>query len=279
MFVAAAFCPQPPLLVPELAAGAAGELAGLRAACDEAVRRLLAAGAERLYVLGAGPRAAYHRRGGRGTLAGFGVAVPLRLGQPAQATGGPDGGAPGTDGHGRGVAGPAAGGLAAGSLATGDPDGGGPDGDGELPVPLGLGGWLLERAGRYPPVAGVVAGPDGSLPPDVLADLELTGPAGLLVMGDGSGRRDEGAPGYLDPRAVPYDDSAAVALASGDPAALAAVDPVLGAKLLAAGAPAWRAAGGLLAGGLLAGGRYAAELLYAGAPYGVAYLVASWRRR
>src|SRR5262249_39113342 len=162
---------------------------------------------------------------------------------------GPAGRALDADGHGRGVAGLVAGGLAAGSPATGDPDGGGPDGDGELPVPLGLGGWLLERAGRYPPVAGVVAGLDGSRPPDVLADLELTGPAGLLVMGDGSGRRDEGAPGYLDPRAAPYDDSAAAALASGDPAALAAVDPVLGAELLAAGAPAWRAAGGPLGGG------------------------------
>lgn len=38
--VSAAVCPHPPLLVPEMAGAAAGELDGLRDACDEAVRRL-----------------------------------------------------------------------------------------------------------------------------------------------------------------------------------------------------------------------------------------------
>jgi len=238
--VAAAFCPQPPLLVPELAAGAAPELAGLRAACDEAVRRLLAAGPQRLYVLGAGTRPACHPHGGLGTMAGFGVDVPLRLGSPVR--GGP-GSAP----------------------AASDRQ----DARDELPLPLGLGGWLLERAGVHPPVVGVLAGPGGELPP-----LELAGPAGLLVMGDGSARRDGRSPGYPDPRAVPYDEAVGAALASGDPATLRALDVRLGAGLLAAGAAAWRAAGALLA-----GGRYDAELLYAGAPYGVGYLVAGWRRR
>ncbi len=37
-----AFCPHPPLLIPALAAGAAGELDDLRAACDVAVGTLLA---------------------------------------------------------------------------------------------------------------------------------------------------------------------------------------------------------------------------------------------
>jgi hypothetical protein len=50
--IAAAVCPHPPLLVPELAAGAAAELAGLRAACDAAVRRLGHARADRLITVG-----------------------------------------------------------------------------------------------------------------------------------------------------------------------------------------------------------------------------------
>jgi hypothetical protein len=227
VIVATAFCPQPPLLVPELAAGAAPELADLRAACDEAVQRLLAAGSQRLYVLGAGPQPVCYPYGRLGTMAGFGVDVPLRLGSPA------------------------------------------PDAADELPLPLGLGGWLLERAGAHLPVVGVLAGPGGELPP-----LELAGPAGLLVMGDGSARRDGRSPGYPDPRAVPYDEAVTAALASGDPAALRALDVGLGARLLAAGAPAWRAAGELLA-----GGRYDAELQYAEAPYGVGYVVAGWRQR
>jgi hypothetical protein len=275
VILATAFCPQPPLLVPELAAGAAPELAGLRAACDEAVRRMLAAGPQRLYVLGAGPRPACYPYGGLGTMAGFGVDVSLRLGSPLRGRSGPavavsGRSAPVPSGSvrpvpaatvaGRGLPAP----LAAPGLGEASPDAAG-----ELPLPLGLGGWLLERAGAYLPVVGVLAGPGGELPP-----LELAGPAGLLVMGDGSACRDGRSPGYPDPRAVPYDEAVTVALATGDPAALCALDVALGARLLAAGAPVWRAAGALLAGGW-----YDAEVLYAEAPYGVGYLVAGWRRR
>jgi hypothetical protein len=51
--VAAAVCPHPPLLVPEIAAGAAGELDGLRTACAAAVDSLLAARPDTLVVIGA----------------------------------------------------------------------------------------------------------------------------------------------------------------------------------------------------------------------------------
>lgn len=53
--VAAAVCPHPPLLVPEVASGAAPELDTARAACANAVAELLAAGPDRLVVVGAGP--------------------------------------------------------------------------------------------------------------------------------------------------------------------------------------------------------------------------------
>src|SRR4051812_21729328 len=51
--VAAAVCPHPPLLIPELAAGAAFELDPLRAACFTAVDRL--ADADTLLIVGSGP--------------------------------------------------------------------------------------------------------------------------------------------------------------------------------------------------------------------------------
>ena len=242
MFVAAAFCPHPPLLVPELAAGAAVELDGLRAACDDAVRRLLTAGPQRLYVLGAGPRAGVHGPSDHGSLAGYGVDVRVRLGPPTR----------------------------------GSADG--------LPLSVAVGAWLLGRAGDHPPAVGVQVGPDGTFPvvdggaavgsDGAFPVVDGDAPVGLLVMGDGSARRTESAPGYVDPRAVPYDDAVTAALRSGDPAELRVLDPALGAELLAAGPTAWRAAGGLLD-----GGRYDAELLYAGAPYGVGYFVASWIRR
>lgn len=72
--VAAAVCPHPPLLVPELAAGAAAELDGLRAACDAAVAALVAARPDVVVAVGmdGAPRT--------GSFAPWGV--PLAVGVP-----------------------------------------------------------------------------------------------------------------------------------------------------------------------------------------------------
>jgi hypothetical protein len=111
---------------------------------------------------------------------------------------------------------------------------------------------------------------------------------GLLVMGDGSARRSEQAPGYVDPRAAAFDAGVADALATGDAAALRSLDPALGAELLASGVPAWRVAAHAAtalatptAGGAPAAeaAPYGAELLHDSAPYGVAYFVAIWTAR
>src|SRR5689334_7346727 len=53
--LAAAVCPHPPLLVPEVAAGAAGELDSCRAACQVAVAALASVSASALIVVGSGP--------------------------------------------------------------------------------------------------------------------------------------------------------------------------------------------------------------------------------
>jgi hypothetical protein len=217
---AIAFCPSPPLLVPELAAGAAGELDPLRAACRQAVGRLLATRPAEVVVIGTGPGGGRFPPGTTGTLAGFGVPVTAAL--P-----------------------------------------GGPPRPGPLPLPLTLGAWLL--SGADVPCPGVAV--DGDTPglPDAPA---------YLVVGDGSARRSERAPGYVDPRAEPFDAAVATALGTGDAAALRDLDPALGADLLAAGVPAWRAVGRALA-----GRRFAADLRYDAAPYGVGYFVAFWTAR
>ncbi len=76
-----AVVPQPPLLVPELAAGAAAETASLRAACRGAADRL--AVVPRWVAVGADPGG---RRtigpGVRGSFAGFGAPVEVGLGEP-----------------------------------------------------------------------------------------------------------------------------------------------------------------------------------------------------
>jgi hypothetical protein len=134
-----------------------------------------------------------------------------------------------------------------------------------LPLPHTVGAWLLDEAGWTGPRTGVAA--------DDLVDVVggLTGAVAVLAVGDGSARRSLKAPGHLDPAAEPFDAMVAAALRDGDAAALAALDPAEGERLLAAGVSAWRAVGRLV------GDRQVrATLRYDGAPFGVGYLVADW---
>ena len=293
MLVAAAFCPQPPLLVPELAAGAAAELDELRAACDAAVDAVLAAGADRVVVLGSAPQACYYPSG-RGDFGPYGVPLQVCLGHPPGAPPAAPGAAPGPGAAAEPGAAPGPGaeaelgaeaepgavpgpGAAAESGAAAG--GGGRSGFADpangaepLPLPIALGAWLLaRRADRHPGVPGVPAVGASVDPAGTCLPLDWSGAVGLLVMGDGSARRVSTSPGSVDARGIPFDDAAAAALGSGDPDRLRALDLALGAELLAAGTPAWVAAGTALA-----GARYDAHLHYAGAPYGVGYLVATW---
>jgi hypothetical protein len=60
MITGIAFCPHPPLLLPEIAAGAAAETADLRAACDAAIERMLATRPAHVVVIGARDRSDHH---------------------------------------------------------------------------------------------------------------------------------------------------------------------------------------------------------------------------
>lgn len=225
MITGAAFCPHPPVLVPELAQGAAAELDELRDACRDAIRRIAAPGVSFL-VLGAGESTGRHDPTARGSFAGYGVDLDVPLGSDE----------PGAV---------------------------------ELPLSLAVGAWLLRNA------LGPNCGARGwSIGPEGLGAPPADGPVALLVMGDGSARRSLKAPGYLDDRAGAFDAAIAAILAEGDAAALTGIDEGLATELLAAGAPAWRAAGTLLL-----DAEWEAELLADVAPYGVGYLAAAWTRR
>ncbi|HEY6748905.1 MAG TPA: hypothetical protein VI357_24710 [Mycobacteriales bacterium] len=250
MLLAIAFCPSPPLLVPELAAGAAAELDPLRTACREAVRRLLAVAPDEVVVIATGPVSSQFPAGTTGSLAGYGVPVTATLPRAAAR--------PATDGTVPREAHYALGPVGAVAAA--------------VPPGVTLGAWLLAGAGV--PCSAFAVGPDAD-PADFGRALDLTDRRrALLVMGDGSARRTERAPGYVDPRAAAFDAAVAAALATADAPALAALDPALGADLLADGVPAWR-----VAAHAAAGASYQAELLFDAAPYGVGYLVATWLAR
>ena len=139
---------------------------------------------------------------------------------------------------------------------------------GLLPLSLAVAAWLLEAVGWNGVTSGLSYDPAGVLaapPPEIGAAA-----VGLLVMGDGSARRSEKAPGWLDDRSLAFDAAVSAALAAGDCDALA-VDLDLGHALLAAGAPAWNAAAELLR-----GQHWSGQVTYDDAPYGVGYLVATW---
>lgn len=133
---------------------------------------------------------------------------------------------------------------------------------------FGVAAWLLDEAGFTGHRIGVGA-------EDLSAALAgCAGPVGVLALADGSARRGVKAPGYLDEAAAPFDAAVAQALAAGDAGALAALDPVEGERLMAAGVPVWRAVGAALAGRPVAG-----RVHLDAAPFGVGYLVAGWATR
>jgi hypothetical protein len=246
VLTAAAVCPHPPLLVPEVASGAAPELDDLRAACDEAVRRLVSRERPDLIVVvgddastrGYGPDAA-------GDLRRYGLEPPAGAGEPVL---------PLSLTIGRWLL------TRAGVLSPcGSSDGTGAPGE-RAP----------ERV-RFQGVAGRTAPGDCLRLGRRLA--ESAERVALLVMGDGTACRTEKAPGYLDDRAESYDAEVARALDRGDAATLARLDPATSRELRVAGRAAWQ-----IMAGAAGDGRFSAELLAEEAPYGVGYLAASWRR-
>jgi hypothetical protein len=98
---------------------------------------------------------------------------------------------------------------------------------------------------------------------------EGDGPA-YLVVANGSARRSDTAPGYVDERAVPFDDAVEAALRAPDPEALSRLDVRVAHELLV-GNP-----GGLARLGELLRHARTVRVDHADDPYGVAYWVARW---
>jgi hypothetical protein len=138
----------------------------------------------------------------------------------------------------------------------------------DRPVALQLGRWLLEEAGWAGPVEDWTV--DGSSTPDLGSAA-----VAVLVAGDGTARRSPSAPGYFDPAAEAYDEAVAEALAAVDTATLLSLDPADDRRLLVQGRAAWQAAARAAD---AEPGDWSGALLWSGAPLGVGYFVATWRR-
>ena len=235
VLTAAAFVPSPPLLVPELNGLAASETEDLRKAVLEVGRSL--SGAAEWIVVGAEPVERTVPSTACGTFLGFGVDVPVRLG--------PD--------------------------AAGEPDP-------ELPLTALVAGWIRDRTapGTRVTTHVVAADADGSHCANLGRDLRagLDGddrPQALLVVADGAATLTPKAPGAYDPRSEEVEAALAAALATGDPDAVAALDPALCSEIGLAGRAAWQ----VLAAAFTDRPR-SATVTYSAAPYGVGYHVGIW---
>ncbi|MGW5352659.1 hypothetical protein ACWERV_19390 [Streptomyces sp. NPDC004031] len=242
MLVAAAVCPCPPLLVPEVAAGAAPELDALRDACADAVGLLAAALPDRLVVVGPeeGTGSRTLASGVHGDFRPFGVALDVRLGQPS---------------------------------AAADEPGGATSGAATLPPSLAVAAWLL-RGWNAEETTGLAVGEAldaGRCADEGRALAASAERVALLVMGDGSACRTVKAPGYLDERAAGFDAAVSAALDAADTGTLAGLDAALAAELRVAGRAPWQVLAGAAADAGLDG-----RLLHEAAPYGVGYFVACW---
>jgi hypothetical protein len=103
-----------------------------------------------------------------------------------------------------------------------------------------------------------------------VADDGAAGAAAYLVVANGSARRNEHAPGYVDERAVPFDAVVEAALRAPDPGTLAGLDVDTATELLCGGVA------GLVLLGTLLRGAGPAMVDYADDPYGVQYWTMRW---
>jgi hypothetical protein len=250
VLVAAAVCPHPPLLVPEVTgvpgAGANGDRDGIgavRAACDAAVARLAAARPDLVVVVGGAAAGAVYDGAAAGSLRAYGVGYTVGAGEPVLPLSLTVGvwllaraGLPGAAGE--------------------------PGAPGERPAGMRCPA-RLQAVARTAPAADCLR-----LGAQIARQASRVA---MLVMGDGPARRAVGAVGAADPAAKSYETEAAAAVAAADPARLARLAPSLDDELVVAGRAAWQVLAGAADGQRLSG-----QLRCAASPYEVSYLVASW---
>jgi hypothetical protein len=208
MLIAAAVCPHPPLLVPEVTgvSGPGGtELDRLRNACHEAVEALAAERPDLIAVVGGAGRTAEYPPGAVASLDEFGIpfTLPPAAAYPA--------GAPG------------------------------------LPLSLTIAKWLLAGVAGPSGVAwwGIAADATTAECLELGEMIATLAPrVAMLAMGDGAGGRARGVPGAVDPAADRYDEQVAAALAAPSPRALAALDLAQADDLFVAGRAAWQVLAG-----------------------------------
>jgi hypothetical protein len=243
VLAAAAVCPHPPLLVPEVTGaaglrgepspeevrdmGGLGDLGALRAACNAAVAALTGARPDMFVVVGGAAATAAYGGSAAGSMRDYGVGYTVGDGEPV------------------------------------------------LPLSLTLGSWLLRGAGAdlgHTRFQAVARDTPAAACLRLGAEIARSAPrVAVLAMADGPARWAVGIKGAADPDAERYHAEVAAALATADPARLSRLAPALDDELVIAGRAAWQVLAGAAEGRRLRG-----QLRCSLSRYEVSYLVASW---
>lgn len=254
MLVAAAVLPHPPLLLPALAGRAVSDLDALRHACTVAIGRVMQSAPDILLVVGGANEGGTFEAGAVGSLSRFGLDVAVRL--PGILVG--ESRAPTVD-----------------------------ISQQELPLALEVAAYLLADHPVDIAVRGHAVDYHTSSTKAQHAGAELAHSfprVALLAMGDGSACLDVKAPGYVVDGAAEWQQHVDAVFAAADFNAVGQLTEAEADRFWAAGRAAWQ----VLAGAAMSepahevqeGGssQWAPVVHYAGAPYGVQYLVVSFRR-
>lgn len=239
MIVAVASVPATPLLIPEVAAGAAGELDDVRAECRGAIAEG-GADATRAIVVVGGARTRTLNHCSTVSLGGLGLplSVDLAASDPAHAVA--------RVGH--------------------------PDSADEAAVGVAIGAWLLASVGWTGERVFVEVGDDTHAAADVIRRAAEGADSVVIAVADASAGRTEKAPAALVPGAVEFDTSLVDALRRADLAWF--TDPRQSARARAmacSGVPVWAA----VASALETVQPVCGHVSFAD-PYGVGYPVATW---
>jgi hypothetical protein len=284
VLITVAVVPGPPALVAELMGSAAAELDELRDAADRAVSVALR---DLDAVSAPSPSPAPGAGAGPASGSPVGQLVVVGPGRPGEYN----------------AAGPVSfAGFGRDAIVPALVEGESPDGD--LPTPLMVARYLASRdlaahpeharlwaSARWVTTCGAEA---TTLGEELGADAARIC---LILVADGATCHGPKAPRAQDARAQGYDDGVCAALASGQPSRMAQCDTDLGVELGANGTQVWpvlvaatgaraRSGGGQHplgtedddGAGAVEDQDWIGEVLWAGAPYGVGWAVASWRR-
>jgi hypothetical protein len=140
-----------------------------------------------------------------------------------------------------------------------------------LPTSLAIAAWFLDEVGASATRRYLGVDASASVQECLSVGGEIAADGVLIVVGDGSARHGDKAPGADDPRAPEFDARVIAALADGAPDDLLSLDANAAAELMVDGRAPWQ-----IAAAAAMARSWSGHVLLQDARHGVGYIVAAW---